>query len=562
MAINLSAFAGAGAQFFDDNGDPLAGGFLYTFAAGTTTPIVTYTTQLGDVNNTNPIVLDAGGRTPYEIWVNGGVLYKFRLTDSAGVLIGDYDNIPAIDDPTVFNNLITVTGTNTLIGTSVPPITGYVAGATYSFIPINSNTGAVTIDIDGFGSKEILFNSSATLSPGALQAGKIAVIEYDGTRFQLVNSVDITQIASDTRIDVTCAATINLTSSAPSNRNIRITGSTGPITGFTIGTGLLYYVSFSGTPTITNNSAIVTNTGTDIEVTAGDSCIIRSTAANTVEILDYVRYGQAVNRDLQSISASVGSSALTISASALALDFRSATVTSGTVTRVTGTPANLVISSGSTLGTTSGVQSNVAVLAINNAGTIELAAINLDGGVELNETGVISTTAEGGAGAADSATTIYSTTARTNVAYRVLGIVRSTQATAGTWATTPSLIQGIGGESQAGKKLYPVGIAPVYGVRAWAMFNGTTVGTNAPTAGGNITSITRNAAGDYTATFTVAAPHANYDVKVLAGYQGQTLGIPLTSTDTAPSTTAYRFRTVDTASTPQDSNRVMVSFIW
>lgn len=150
---------------------------------------------------------------------------------------------------------------------------------------------------------------------------------------------------------------------------------------------------------------------------------------------------------INSISASVASNALTISASSLALDFRSTTLGSGTVTTVSGTPSNLVISSGSTLGTTNAVQSDIVVLAINNAGTIELAAVNISGGVDLSETGLISTTAEGGGGAADSATTIYSTTARSNVAYRVLGIIRSTQATAGTWVTAPSLIQGAGGQA-------------------------------------------------------------------------------------------------------------------
>lgn len=150
---------------------------------------------------------------------------------------------------------------------------------------------------------------------------------------------------------------------------------------------------------------------------------------------------------IQSVSASVGSNALTISTGALSLDFRSTTLGSGTVTTVSGDPADLVISSGSTLGTVSGVQSDIVVLAINNAGTIELAAVNISGGVDLSETGLISTTAEGGAGAADSATVIYSTTARTNVAYRVIGVIRSTQATAGTWATAPSLIQGAGGQA-------------------------------------------------------------------------------------------------------------------
>ena len=299
MAINLSAFAGAGAQFFDDNGDPLAGGLLYVYEAGTTTPVITYTTQLGTVNNTNPIVLDAGGRTPNEIWVSGGVLYKFALYDSNNVLIGGpYDNIPAIDDPTVFNSLITVTGTNTLIGTSVPPITGYTTGATYSFFPPNTNTGAVTIDIDGLGAKEILYDSSTSLVSGAIQAGKVVLIEYDGTRFQLVNSftsgqipdgsITVAKLAADTRSDVASAATIDLTTLDPNTRNIRITGNTGPITAFTVAAGRNYFVTFSGTPTLTNNAAIVTQTGANITVAAGDTCIIRSTADNTVEILDYV----------------------------------------------------------------------------------------------------------------------------------------------------------------------------------------------------------------------------------------------------------------------------------
>jgi hypothetical protein len=156
-----------------------------------------------------------------------------------------------------------------------------------------------------------------------------------------------------------------------------------------------------------------------------------------------------VTSKIQPISAFVATDALTISASALNLDFRSTTLGSGTVTTVSGTPANLVISPGSTLGLINAVKSRIAVLALNVAGTIELAASNLAGGVNLDETGLISTTAEGGAGAADSATVVYSTTARTNVAYRVIGYIESTQATAGTWATAPSTIQGYGGQALA-----------------------------------------------------------------------------------------------------------------
>jgi len=152
--------------------------------------------------------------------------------------------------------------------------------------------------------------------------------------------------------------------------------------------------------------------------------------------------------NIQPITASVATNALTITLNPTSLDFRSATLGSGTVnTRQISTAISLVISSGSTLGTVSGQQSRIVVLAIDNAGTVELAAVNISGGNQLDETNLISTTAEGGAGGADSASTIYSATARTNVAYRVVGFIQSTQSTAGTWATAPSTIQGAGGNA-------------------------------------------------------------------------------------------------------------------
>jgi hypothetical protein len=75
MSVNLSAFGGVGWQFFDNNGVPLAGGLIYTYAAGTTTPQATYTTSAGTIAHTNPIVLNSAGRVPGgEIWLAVGQL--------------------------------------------------------------------------------------------------------------------------------------------------------------------------------------------------------------------------------------------------------------------------------------------------------------------------------------------------------------------------------------------------------------------------------------------------------------------------------------------------------
>lgn len=95
-SVALSSLGGAGWQFFDGNGDPLSGGKLYTYAAGTTTPLASYTTDAGSTPNLNPIILDAAGRIPYQVWLEQATLYKFVLTSSTDVSIWTKDNIPGI----------------------------------------------------------------------------------------------------------------------------------------------------------------------------------------------------------------------------------------------------------------------------------------------------------------------------------------------------------------------------------------------------------------------------------------------------------------------------------
>jgi hypothetical protein len=93
MATVLLSPYGIGQQFFDDNGVPLAGGLIYTYQAGSSTPLVTYTTNAGNIANANPIVLDAAGRVPQEIWLLTGYSYKFVLQNANAVLIQTLDNI-------------------------------------------------------------------------------------------------------------------------------------------------------------------------------------------------------------------------------------------------------------------------------------------------------------------------------------------------------------------------------------------------------------------------------------------------------------------------------------
>lgn len=82
------------ARFFDSNGIPLAGGQLFSYVAGTTTPLATYTDSSGLTANTNPIILDANGQC--NAWVNTGT-FKFVLEDSLGNVQWTVDNWQALN---------------------------------------------------------------------------------------------------------------------------------------------------------------------------------------------------------------------------------------------------------------------------------------------------------------------------------------------------------------------------------------------------------------------------------------------------------------------------------
>jgi hypothetical protein len=140
---------------------------------------------------------------------------------------------------------------------------------------------------------------------------------------------------------------------------------------------------------------------------------------------------------LPDIDVTQAAGALTVACNtAIYQDFRSATATDGTPATILCDPADLVIPDGATIGFTSGVAGDAAVIWINNAGTVEKGVVNLSGGVNLDESGVISTTAIGTG--SDSAGVVYSTTARTNVAYKVVKRFRAVN-TAGSWGDPSSV---------------------------------------------------------------------------------------------------------------------------
>lgn len=192
MAVNLSPVGGVAAQFFDNSGNVLTGGKIYTYSAGTTTPVATYTTSAGSVAWSNPIVLDASGRVSGsgEIWLTDGIQYKFLLKDSNDVLIATYDNIVGINSnfvnftnqqeiqtatagQTVFN-LATTTyqpGTNSL-SVFVDGVNQYGSGAQYAYIETDENTVTFTSGLH-IGA-EVKFTTSQLNTSSANDAGQIS----------------------------------------------------------------------------------------------------------------------------------------------------------------------------------------------------------------------------------------------------------------------------------------------------------------------------------------------------------------------------------------------------
>ncbi len=104
-------------QFFTANGQPLVGGKLYTYAAGTNTLLATYVDQAGSANNTNPTILDSRGEA--SVWLAVGLLYDFVLKDSLDSLIWTVSNLGGGNGTS--QQYFTGTGSTTIFTMAAPP---------------------------------------------------------------------------------------------------------------------------------------------------------------------------------------------------------------------------------------------------------------------------------------------------------------------------------------------------------------------------------------------------------------------------------------------------------
>jgi hypothetical protein len=364
------------------NGIPANGAKVFTYAAGSSTKQNTYTDSGGGTPNPNPIVLDARGEPPNDIWLTEGQLYKFVFTASTDTdpptsPIRTIDNISGVGD-----NSVTL---DQWVDSGVTPT--YV-NATQFTVP-GDQTSSFTVN------RRI----KATVTAGTVY-GYISASVFGAL-------TTVTVVLDSGTLDSGLSA-VQLGLITPTN------------------------TSLPKIPLWVNSPMIA------------DDAIIARTLADSALGLSMVN---------GIITASVAASALTIAIKTIAgtdpsatdpvhILFRNVTAGTGDYTVISLIAAtSLVISSGSTLGTTSGVANKLWVVGFNDAGTFRLGAINLSTNAPFGDDVIASSTAEGGAGGADSAGVYYTGTAVTSKAMKVLGYVESTQATAGTWATSPSKVQ-------------------------------------------------------------------------------------------------------------------------
>lgn len=152
MAVNLSIYAGVGWQFFDNNGVPLSGGLVYTYLAGTSTPLATYTSSAGTVAHSNPIVLDSAGKVPGgEIWLDYSKKYKFIVKTSEGVLLNTYDNLGGSFNAAEMLDNFSGNGTTTVFTlTSTTPVDENNTSVFINGVYQQKNTYSVSVNVITF----------------------------------------------------------------------------------------------------------------------------------------------------------------------------------------------------------------------------------------------------------------------------------------------------------------------------------------------------------------------------------------------------------------------------
>jgi len=186
MSGTPSLFAGIGAQLLDNNGKPLSGGKLFTYLAGTTTPIAVYTSEAATTAHPNPIILDSAGRVPTgEIWLKEGdtPYYKFVVKTSTDVLIATYDFVPGTYNSEILENFI-----DSLAAPSGSSLVGFIQAGTGAVATTVQTKLRETVSFKDFGAvgDGLADDTAAVLN--CLNSGA-KVVDGQGLTYKLTSNI-------------------------------------------------------------------------------------------------------------------------------------------------------------------------------------------------------------------------------------------------------------------------------------------------------------------------------------------------------------------------------------
>lgn len=172
------------AGLIDSSGQPLSGGKVHTYEAGTTTPKTTYQDLAQTIPHTNPIILNAMGQAL--VFADGA--FKFDIDDASDVDVAEWDDLVFQQEG---DNLVwagnTTGSSNAYVLTPSTPLTAYSAGQRVMAISNFANTGACTANISNLGAKNIKLTSGNDPLSGQIQNSQLMDMIYDGTSLILLN---------------------------------------------------------------------------------------------------------------------------------------------------------------------------------------------------------------------------------------------------------------------------------------------------------------------------------------------------------------------------------------
>jgi hypothetical protein len=355
-----------------------------------------------------------------------------------GTLASDAANLGQVQSTAA--KLITISGADTITGTMSPTLTAYAAGQLFYFVAAGANTGAVTLNVDGLGSRAVTRDGSSALAAGDINSGEMVVVIYDGTRFQMINAANsFGNTTINGTLTVTGKSNLAEVSTPSINASVAavttLTAAGASVTSANIGTAVVTTLTATGASVTSANvgTAVVTNltaTGASVaSVNAGVALLTTATVTNLTATgasiasanigaltlagisVASANFGVAVVTDLRVTGASVtsenvGTAVITTAtvtnltatgASVASANLGTAVITNGTVTTLTATSASVASVNAAvalvTTGTVTNLTSTAASIASANLGTAVITTLTATGAsVASANVGVAATT--------------------------------------------------------------------------------------------------------------------------------------------------------------------------